>query len=36
MRTMGIDFGEARIGIALSDPMGIVATPHGVIHEKNT
>ncbi len=25
MRILGIDFGEARMGIALSDPMGILA-----------
>ncbi len=24
---MGIDFGKARIGIALSDPLGIIASP---------
>jgi putative Holliday junction resolvase len=26
-RVMGIDYGEARIGIALSDPLGLVARP---------
>ncbi len=30
-RMMGLDIGEARIGVALSDPMGIIASPHGVI-----
>lgn len=25
MRTLGIDFGEARIGVAVSDPLGITA-----------
>lgn len=25
---MGIDFGKARIGIALSDPLGIIASPY--------
>lgn len=27
MRALGIDFGERRIGLAISDPEGIVATP---------
>ena len=26
MRTLGIDFGEKRIGLAISDPLGILAT----------
>jgi putative Holliday junction resolvase len=30
-RIMGIDFGDSRIGIALSDPLGIMATPHTII-----
>lgn len=30
-RILAIDFGEKRIGIALSDPLQIVATPHSVI-----
>ena len=32
---MGIDFGEARIGIALSDPTGLIATPKVVLSEKD-
>lgn len=28
MRKMGIDLGDARIGIALSDTMGIIASPY--------
>jgi putative Holliday junction resolvase len=28
MRSAGIDYGEARIGIAFSDPKGVVALPH--------
>ncbi|WP_076345414.1 Holliday junction resolvase RuvX [Alicyclobacillus vulcanalis] len=28
---MAIDFGERRIGVALSDPLGIIAQPYGVI-----
>ncbi|MBN1310171.1 MAG: Holliday junction resolvase RuvX [Anaerolineae bacterium] len=28
---MGIDYGEARIGVALSDPLSIFAQPHSII-----
>jgi putative Holliday junction resolvase len=35
MRVMGIDFGEARIGVALSDPTGLIATPKLVLAEKD-
>lgn len=28
---MGIDHGEARIGVALSDPLGLFAQPHRII-----
>ena len=28
---MGIDFGDSRIGVALSDPLGIMATPLTII-----
>ena len=35
MKTLGIDFGEKRIGIALSDPSGRLALPHGVV-ERDT
>ena len=27
MRKLGIDYGDARLGFALSDPMGIIASP---------
>ncbi len=30
-RLLGIDYGEKRIGLAVSDPSGIIATPHSVI-----
>lgn len=30
-RVLGIDYGEKRIGLALSDPSGVVATPWQVI-----
>lgn len=32
---MGIDFGEARIGVALSDPTRTLATPLTTVHEKD-
>ena len=32
---MGIDYGEARIGVAVSDPFGMIATPLDTICEKN-
>lgn len=35
MRIMGLDIGDARIGVALSDPSGFLATPHSVIHRKS-
>ena len=31
MRIMGLDVGEKRIGIALSDPMGWTAQGHSVL-----
>lgn len=30
-RILGVDLGERRIGLALSDPSGTVASPHSVI-----
>ncbi len=33
MRIMGIDYGDARIGIALSDPLGFTAQAYEVIHK---
>lgn len=32
MRILGIDFGEARIGVAISDPLGITAQTLETIH----
>jgi len=32
MRILGIDFGEARIGVAVSDPLGITAQALETIH----
>lgn len=31
MRTLGVDYGEARVGIAVSDPMNIIASPREII-----
>ncbi len=31
MRLMGIDHGQVRIGVALSDPLGLFATPHRIV-----
>ncbi len=31
MRTLGIDFGTVRIGLAISDPSGTIATPFATI-----
>ena len=33
-RWMAIDWGERRIGLAISDPTGIIATPAGVIQRR--
>lgn len=33
-RVMGLDVGDVRTGVAISDPMGIVASPHSVIPVK--
>jgi len=35
MRAIGIDFGERRIGIALSDPEGRMALPWGTLERRN-
>lgn len=31
MRILGLDLGSKRIGLAVSDELGLIATPHGVI-----
>src|SRR4051812_16569834 len=33
-RWMAIDWGERRIGLAISDPSGMIATPAGVIERR--
>lgn len=35
MRVMGLDLGEKRIGVALSDPDGILATAFTVLEHRN-
>ncbi|KDB57462.1 Holliday junction resolvase RuvX [Anaplasma phagocytophilum] len=34
-RILGIDFGERKIGLALSDPTYLIAIPHSVYHRRN-
>lgn len=34
MRTLGIDYGDSRVGIAISDPLGITAQGMETIHHK--
>lgn len=34
-RILAVDHGLVRIGLALSDPMGIVATPHSILDNEN-
>jgi len=31
VRVVGLDLGAARIGVAISDPSGVVASPHSVL-----
>jgi len=31
MRVLGLDLGSRRIGVAVSDPGQVIATPHGVV-----
>lgn len=35
MRSLGLDIGDRRIGVALSDPEGILASPFSVINRKD-
>ena len=36
MRTLGIDYGDKRIGVAISDPLGIIATGIAVVGKGET
>ncbi len=33
-RYLGIDYGERRVGLAISDPLGIIASPAGFIQRR--
>lgn len=33
MKIMGVDYGKARIGCAVSDALGMIANPVGTVHE---
>jgi len=35
MRSLGLDIGDRRIGVALSDPLGILASPFTIINCKD-
>jgi len=35
MKTMALDIGDARIGVALSDALGITAQPYGTIERRS-
>ncbi len=35
MKILCLDYGKARIGCAMSDMLGILATPYATVHEKN-
>lgn len=34
-RVMGLDVGDVRTGVAMSDPLGMIASPHSVIPVKD-
>ena len=34
-RILAIDYGRRRIGVALSDPMRIIASPHGILSSRS-
>ena len=36
MRLLGIDYGDVRIGLAISDPLGLTAQPFGTIQNSAT
>ncbi len=35
MRVLGIDYGQKRVGVAISDPMQIIASSHSIIEHDN-
>ena len=34
-RTLAIDYGNKRVGLAVTDPLGLIATPLDTIHSKD-
>ena len=36
MRIMAIDYGEQRVGIAMTDLLKVLANPYGIYHRKHT
>ena len=36
MKVLGIDLGDARTGVAISDEMKFIAQSHGTIYNKDT
>jgi putative Holliday junction resolvase len=36
VRVLALDLGQRRIGVAVSDPGGVLASPHGVIERSGT
>ena len=36
MRAVGVDLGSARVGVAVSDPGGVLASPHTVLRRGRT
>jgi putative Holliday junction resolvase len=34
MRVLAVDYGDVRTGLAVCDKMEVLASPHGVIHER--
>lgn len=35
MRVIGLDVGERRVGVAVSDPTGTLASPHSILHRRS-
>ena len=35
-RVLGIDYGERRLGLAVSDPLGIIAKPFKILDRRDT
>lgn len=35
MRVLGVDYGDKYVGLALSDPTGLIASPHSTVYRKD-